>query len=286
MLFFKINFILREKKKTLRKNLKKALLGFSVSSMQKTISYPKLRKENIIDKHGLPDPYQWIENKLDSEEVTKWISEQNAIVDNYINVPIREQIQKRLSKLYNYEKYSAPFKYGNKYFYYHNSGLQNQSVLYMQDTLDSKPEVLIDPNTLATDGTASLDEVSFSDNGEFLAYSISKSGSDWSVCYVKNVKTKADLAEKLEWLKFSSFRWTSDNLGFFYGRYPEQNIKEEEKGKEVNLNQDQKIYYHRLGTQQADDILVFQTPENPEYFIYPFVSLVRILKTLLLNHFF
>ena len=161
MLFFKINFILREKKKTLRKNLKKALLGFSVSSMQKTISYPKLRKENIIDKHGLPDPYQWIENKLDSEEVTKWISEQNAIVDNYINVPIREQIQKRLSKLYNYEKYSAPFKYGNKYFYYHNSGLQNQSVLYMQDTLDSKPEVLIDPNTLATDGTASLDHPQF-----------------------------------------------------------------------------------------------------------------------------
>ena len=244
--------------------------------MQKKISYPKLRKEDTIDKYGLPDPYQWVETKLDSEEVSQWITDQNTLSEGITNVPIREQIKNRLSSLYNYEKYSAPFTYGKKYFYYHNSGLQNQSVLYIQDTLESKPEVLIDPNTLSADGTISLSDVSFSDNGEYMAYSLSTSGSDWCVGYVKNVKTKQDLPDKLEWLKFTSFHWTSDHLGFFYGRFPEQKLKEEDKGKEVTKNADQKLYYHKLGTQQKDDCLVFEIPENPEYFVYPCMTLVFI----------
>ena len=243
--------------------------------MQKNISYPKLRKENIIDKHGLSDPYQWLEGKLETEEVTKWISEQNSIIENYLSVPIKEKIRDRLSSLYNYEKYTCPFKYGNNYFFYHNSGLQNQQVLYIQETLESKPEILLDPNTLSTDGTISLHSLDFSDDGQFMAYSLSKSGSDWSTCYVKCVKTKENFPDKLEWLKFTGFHWTKDNLGFFYCRYPEQNIKEEDRGKEVEANKYMKLYYHKVGTAQESDVLVYETPLNPDYFLGACVSNVR-----------
>ena len=242
--------------------------------MQKTFTYPKLRKEPIIDKHGLPDPYQWLEGKLETEEVSKWISEQNSITDAHLSVPIREKIRTRLNSLYNYEKYSAPFTYGNRYFYYHNSGLQNQDVLYMQETLESKPEILLDLNTLSEDGTVSINSVSFSDNGEYLACGLSKSGSDWVTCYVKNTKNKENLGEKLEWLKFTSFEWTKDNLGFFYVRFPEQKLKEEDKGKEVSLNQNPKVYYHRINSPQESDVLVFQMLENPDYFLHPLITIV------------
>lgn len=242
------------------------------------MSYPKLRKENIIDIHGFPDPYQWIEKKLDSDEVIKWIKDQNSISNSFLAIPLRERIRTRLNALYNYEKYSAPFKYGDNYFFYHNSGLQNQEVLYMQETLESKPEVVLDPNTLSEDGTVALDSANFSDDGQFLAYSVSKCGTDWTTCYVKNMKTKEDFGEKLEWLKFTSFEWTRDNLGFFYVRFPEQkNIKEEDRGKEVSLNNNQKVYYHKLGTPQENDILIYQELENPNYFIYPSVSRVIFL---------
>lgn len=240
--------------------------------MIKNFQYPKLRKENIIDKHGLPDPYRWIEGNLETEEVVKWVDAQNSISEDYLSVPIREKIRSRLSSLYNYEKYSCPMIYGNKYYFYHNTGLQNQSVLYVQETLKSEPKVVLDPNLLSKDGTVSISELSFSDNGEYFAYGLSKSGSDWVTCYIKDLKKNEDFPEKLEWIKFSSFEWTKDGLGFFYVRYPEQNIKEEERGKEINLNTNQTVYYHRIGTPQEKDIVIFNPVENPNWFLYPLVS--------------
>lgn len=236
-------------------------------------SYPRLRKEQQINKHGLPDPYEWIEKDLQREEISKWIDEENQITEKYLKIPLREKIHSRLKALTNYEKYSSPMKYGGLYYFFHNTGLQNHSILYMQETLDSKPKVVLDPNSLSADGDVSINHYSFSDNGEYLAYGLSKSGSDWVTCYIKNLKTNEDFKEKLEWIKFSGYEWTSDNKGFFYVRYPKLEIDEENRGKEVTQIKSQIVYYHLLGTPQENDILIY-SPENDKLFLYPLVSQV------------
>ncbi|YAF94334.1 MAG: prolyl oligopeptidase family protein [Nodularia sp. CChRGM 3473] len=228
------------------------------------MSYPLSRKSDQIDNyHGnlVADPYRWLEEP-DSEESRNWIEAQNKITFAYLDeIPAREKIKQRLTKLWDYEKYSVPFKEGDRYFYFKNDGLQNQSVLYTLKTLDAEPRVLLDPNKLSTDGTVALSGLSISDNGQLLAYSLSTSGSDWQEWKVRDVETGEDLQDNLQWIKFSSASWTKDNQGFFYSRYDEPNTKT----KLEDVNYYQKLYYHQLGTPQSDDLLIYHRPDQKEW---------------------
>ncbi|MEM1395594.1 MAG: prolyl oligopeptidase family serine peptidase, partial [Cyanobacteria bacterium P01_H01_bin.150] len=169
--------------------------------------------------------------------------------------------KKRLTKLWDYEKYGIPFREGNRYFYFKNNGLQNQSVLYTLKNLDDKPEVLLDPNKLSEDGTVALSGISVSDNGKYLAYGISIAGSDWQQWKVRNIETGEDLADNLKWIKFSGASWTNDSKGFFYSRYDEPN--EQTKLEEVNYYQ--KLYYHQLGQPQSQDTLIYERSDKKEW---------------------
>ncbi|MEO1349494.1 MAG: prolyl oligopeptidase family serine peptidase, partial [Cyanobacteria bacterium J06635_15] len=175
--------------------------------------------------------------------------------------PRRKTLQQRLKKLWNYERYGIPFKQGDRYFYTKNDGLQNQSVLYTQPTLDANPTVLLDPNTLSEDGTVALSGIALSENGEYLAYGLSASGSDWIEWYVREVATGKELEDHLKWVKFSGASWTHDHQGFFYSRYDEP----DETNKYEGVNYYQKLYYHRLGTPQAEDALIYHRPDEKEW---------------------
>ncbi|WP_414550644.1 prolyl oligopeptidase family serine peptidase [Anabaena sp. CCY 0017] len=228
------------------------------------MSYPISNKSNQVDNyHGtlVADPYRWLEDP-DSAETRSWISAENQITFAYLNeIPAREKIKQRLTKLWDYEKYGIPFKEGNNYFYFKNDGLQNQSVLYTLKTLDAEPKVLIDPNQLSTDGTIALSGLAISDNGQLLAYGLSSSGSDWQEWKVRDVETGEDLQDHLKWIKFSGASWTKDNQGFFYSRYDEPN----EKTKLEDVNYYQKLYYHQLGTSQSEDILIYHRDDQKEW---------------------
>ncbi len=236
------------------------------------LTYPPSRKSNQVDNyHGtvVADPYRWLENP-DSAETRSWIEAQNQVTSTYLDrVPAKEKIRQRLTKLWNYERYSIPFKEGKslgdnsteRYFYFKNDGLQNQSVLYTQKTLDSEPKVLLDPNKLSEDGTVALSGLSISNNGKLLAYSLSTSGSDWQEWKVRDIETGKDLPDYLKWVKFSDVSWTNDNQGFFYSRYDEPN----NKTKLEDTNYYQKLYYHRLGTPQSEDLLIYQRLDQKEW---------------------
>ncbi|MFM2315362.1 MAG: hypothetical protein RLZZ04_4640, partial [Cyanobacteriota bacterium] len=213
--------------------------------------------------HGVEvkDPYRWLEDP-DAEATKAWVQAQNAVTNSYLGtIPSRDKIQQRLTQLWDYEKYSSPFKRGQSYFYFKNDGLQNQSVLYTLKSLDDEGEVLLDPNTLSADGTVALSGLSISDDGQWLAYGLSTAGSDWVEYRVKNIATGEDTADHLQWIKFSGASWTKDNQGFFYSRYDEP--KEETKLEDVNYYQ--KLYYHRLGTSQAEDKLIYHRPDQKEW---------------------
>jgi prolyl oligopeptidase len=213
--------------------------------------------------HGIKvrDPYRWLENP-DSPETKNWVEAQNEVTENYLDkIPARDKIRARLTQLWNYPKFSSPFKQGDRYFYFKNDGLQNQSVLYTQDYLDGESTVLLDPNQLSEDGTVALAGISISDDGKWLAYGLSTAGSDWVEYRVREVQTREDTADYLQWIKFSGASWTKDNLGFFYSRYDEPN----DKTKLEDVNYYQKLYYHRLGTSQSEDILVYQRPDQKEW---------------------
>ncbi|HYW22015.1 MAG TPA: prolyl oligopeptidase family serine peptidase [Nodularia sp. (in: cyanobacteria)] len=228
------------------------------------MSYPISNKSNQIDNyHGtlVADPYRWLEDP-DSAESQSWITAENQITFAYLNeIPARAKIKQRLTKLWDYEKYSIPFKEGNNYFYFKNNGLQNQSVLYTLKTLDAEPRILLDPNQLSTDGTIALSGLDISDNGKLLAYGLSSSGSDWQEWKVRNVETGEDLQDHLKWIKFSGASWTKDNQGFFYSRYDEPN----EKTKLEDVNYYQKLYYHQLGTSQSEDVLIYHRDDQKEW---------------------
>ncbi|BAY61063.1 peptidase S9 prolyl oligopeptidase [Calothrix brevissima NIES-22] len=236
------------------------------------LTYPPSRKSDRVDNyHGtiVADPYRWLENP-DSPETRAWIEAQNQLTFAYLNqIPAQEKIRQRLTKLWNYERYSIPFKEGEslgnnsqeRYFYFKNDGLQNQSVLYTLKTLDARPQVLLDPNKLSEDGTVALSGLSISNNSQFLAYSLSTGGSDWQEWKVRNIETGEDLPDQLKWIKFSSASWTNDHQGFFYSRYDEPN----EKSQLEDVNYYQKLYYHRLGTPQSADILIYQRPDQKEW---------------------
>ncbi len=228
------------------------------------LSYPPTHRVEQCDRyHGIEvkDPYRWLENP-DSEETKAWIAAQNEVTFAYLSqIPAREKIRQRLTELWNYEKFSVPFKRGERYFYFKNDGLQNQSVLYTLNSLDDEPKELFDPNLLSADGTVALSGLAISDDGTLMAYGLSTGGSDWSEYRVRNVATKEDKEDHLKWIKFSGASWTKDNRGFFYSRYDEPN----EKTQLEEVNYYQKLYYHQLGTSQAEDILIYHRPDQKEW---------------------
>jgi len=228
------------------------------------LNYPATSKSQQVDNyHGteVADPYRWLENP-DSPETKAWVEAQNKVTFGFLEkIPQREDIKKRLTKLWDYEKYGVPFKEGNRYFYFKNDGLQNQSVLYTLKNLDDKPTVLLDPNQLSEDGTVALSGISISENGEYLAYGISIAGSDWQEWKVRNIETGEDLKDHLRWIKFSGASWTNDSKGFFYSAYDEPN----QKTKLEDVNYYQKLYYHQLGQPQSEDTLIYQRSDQKEW---------------------
>ncbi|NOK71000.1 MAG: S9 family peptidase [Chloroflexi bacterium AL-N10] len=228
------------------------------------ITYPNSREDNQVEIYygvEIKDTYRWLENP-DSEETQNWIAAQNNITFNYLEkIAARETIKQRITKLWNYEKYGIPFKKGNRYFYFKNDGLQNQSVLYTLKSLDDTPQVLLDPNTLSEDGTVALSGLSISENAQLMAYGLSNSGSDWVEWKVRDIETGKDLEDRLKWVKFSGASWTKDNQGFFYSRYDEP-----KQGSEFeDINYYQKLYYHKIGTSQSEDILIYHRPDQKEW---------------------
>ena len=242
----------------------------SSANMVKTFDYPPARKaDQVDDYHGVKvaDPYRWLED-LDSEETRGWVEAENKLTFSFLNsIPARSNIKDRLTKLWNYEKYGIPFKEGNRYFYSRNSGLQNQSVLYTVPTIDGEPKLLLDPNKLSADGTVALSGMKVSNNGRMLAYSLSASGSDWQEWKVRNVETATDLTDDLKWVKFSDASWAHDDSGFYYSRY------DEPKSDSLKAtNYFQKIYFHKLGTPQSDDVLIYERPDQKDWLFAAYVT--------------
>jgi prolyl oligopeptidase len=223
------------------------------------IKYPHPSKDNVKDNYFgtvVPDPYRWMENDT-SAAAKKWVEEENKITFDYLDkIPFRDKIKERLEKLYDYQRYSAPFKGGDRYFFFKNDGLQNQSILYIQNDLDSAPQLFLDPNKFSEDGTVSLTTYSFSKDGRYFAYGTASGGSDWNEFHIMDVQTKKNLSDDLKWIKFSGIAWYKD--GFFYSRYPIP-----AKGKELtSSNEFQKVYYHKIGTPQSNDIFIYGDDSN------------------------
>lgn len=230
------------------------------------ISYPATRKvEQVDDYHGtkVADPYRWLENDVRVDaEVAAWVAEQNKVTDAFLGtIPERGAIRARLEKLFDYPRYSAPSKQGSRYVFTKNDGLQNQAVVYIQDSLGGEARVLLDPNTWSKDGTVALAGMAFSDSGNLLAFAQSEAGSDWARWRVMDVATGTILPDEIRWTKFGGASWSKDEKGFFYSRFPEP--KPGEEFQSVNLNNE--IRYHRLGTPQGEDALVFSRPEHPTW---------------------
>jgi prolyl oligopeptidase len=242
-----------------------------MSLVSHAFSYPISAKVSQTDDyHGVTvaDPYRWLEDSH-AEATQAWVSAQNECTHQFLaTIPSRPQIQRRLTELWDYERFSAPFKQGGRYFYFKNDGLQNQSVLYTLPDLTAPPQVLLDPNQLAADATVALAGLAISENGQFLAYGLSRAGSDWQEWQVRDIATGADLDDHLQWLKFSGVAWTHDHQGFFYSRYdepaPDQLLEQN--------NYYQKLYYHRLGTPQSQDPLIYERPDQAEWGFNPMVS--------------
>ncbi|XP_015792125.1 prolyl endopeptidase isoform X2 [Tetranychus urticae] len=247
----------------------------SLSSTNKMVfNYPKARRdESVIETlHGIQvkDPYRWLEDP-ESEETKNFVHEQNKIFQAYIaKCDVKDKINERLKDLMDYPKYSCPFKRGSRYFFRKNDGLQNQSVLYIQDSLDSEPKVFFDPNTLDKDGLVSLSFTNFSLDGEWLSYGLADAGSDWRRIKIRKVDTGADADETVYFCKYSQTSWTHDNKGFFYSRYPK--LADTFDGSENVKCVDHKMYYHKVGTPQENDVLVVEFPEYPEWVINGLVS--------------
>ncbi len=228
------------------------------------LSYPPARRVDQVDAYdGTPvsDPYRWLED-IDSPETQAWIEAENALTEAYLaTVPQRGAIRSRLTEVWNYERRSVPQRAGDLYAYFRNAGLQNQAVLYVTDDLSRPGRVLLDPNGLSEDGTVALSGVSFSEDGARLAYGVSVSGSDWQEWHVRDVASGDDLPDVLKWAKFSNAAWRRDGSGFYYSRYDEP----ESANKYKDANYFHKLYFHRLGTPQSDDVLVYQRPDHKDW---------------------
>lgn len=228
------------------------------------IAYPITAQTNQVDEyHGtiVRDPYRWLED--DNSPATKaWIDAENKITFGFLEtIPERAAIKQRLTELWNYERFGTPNKAGDRYFFSHNNGLQNQSVLYTMNALNAQPSVLFDPNTLSTNGIVSLANYKASRDGNFFAYGLARAGSDWEEWHVRDVRTDKDLPDELHWVKFSSASWTKDGQGLYYSRYDEPKSGDALKG----VNYFHKLYYHRLGTPQSADVLVYQRLDHKDW---------------------
>ena len=227
-------------------------------------NYPATRRGDLVETlHGVPvpDPYRWLED-IDTGETQAWIDAQNQLTFEYLGkLPYRAQIRQRMEELWNYEKVSPPVKRGGRYFYTYNDGLKNQPALYWMETLEGQAQELLDPNLFSEDGTVALAGYSISEDGRLLAYGLSASGSDWQEWRFRDVDTGKELSDCLQWVKFSSATWSGDGAGVFYSRYdpPEEGLAY--KGP----NYYQKLYYHRLGTPQEQDELVYERPDQKEW---------------------
>ena len=228
------------------------------------ILYPPTRKEEVVDEyHGtkITDAYRWLEDD-NSAETKEWVKEQNRLTSAFLgSIPRRAEIRARIAKLWNFERYGEPFERGGRYFWTYNSGLQNQRVLYAADTLEATPRVLLDPNVLSADGTVSLKDTIPNEDGTLLAYSLSSAGSDWEEFRVRDVATGADREDILKWVKFSGASWKKDGSGFFYSRFDEPKAGDELKGK-VEF---QKLYFHKLGTPQSADTLIYERRDHADW---------------------
>lgn len=226
--------------------------------------YPETRQQDTVDVyHGtaVPDPYRWLED-VESEETAAWVERQNKLTFGYLeSIPSRDRIRRRLTELWNYERYGHPVERQGRYYFTHNNGLQNQSPIYVSQGLHGEKQLVLDPNTLSRDGTVALGEWELSDDGHYLAYSLADGGSDWRTWKVRDTRTGQDREDEVRWVKFSDFGWTADNAGFFYSRYDEPKAAEELTG----TNYFQKIYYHRLGTPQSEDRLVLKRDDHKEW---------------------
>jgi prolyl oligopeptidase len=236
----------------------------AISVSAQAFAYPASPRQSQVDVyHGVEvaDPYRWLEDPQ-SAETQAWIEAQNQLTFGYLaQLPGRDALNQRLTELWNYERYSTPFKRGGRYFYFKNDGLQNQSVLYTLPSLDSEPRVLLDPNTLSEDGTVALSGMAVSENGAYLAYGLSASGSDWVEWRVRDIETGEDTDDLLKWVKFSGASWSHDHQGFFYSRYDEPDPANLHEA----VNYYQKLYYHRLGTPQSEDVLIYERPDQKEW---------------------
>ena len=255
-----MNFLNKKPMKRLKFLILAVVPLWFISCNDISSNYPDTKKVDQVDEYfgvKVEDPYRWLENDR-SEETEAWVKAQNEVTFNYLaEIPYREKIKSRLQELWNFETMKSPKKIGDKYFYFKNDGLQNQSVLYIQES-DGESKVLIDPNKLSEDGTVAMDaNFAISKDGKYIAYQVSIGGSDWHEIYVRNIETGKDLEDKIEWVKFSEIAWYKD--GFFYSRYPESKEGEEFSAK----NEFHKICYHKLGTPSIEDEIIFGNMDFP-----------------------
>lgn len=234
------------------------------SAAEAKMAYPAARTvEHVDDYHGVKvaDPYRWLE-ELDAPDTREWIAAENALTQNYLSkIQQRPQIHARMTELWNYERFGLPSREGDRYFITRNDGLQNQAVLYSMDALNAAPTLLLDPNTLSSDGTVALSGTSVSPDGKWLAYGTSSGGSDWQEWHVREIATTRDTDELLQWVKFSGAEWAKDSSGFYYGRFDEPQGENKLKA----INELQKVYFHRIGTQQSADVLVYERKDQPKW---------------------
>ncbi|HVS30935.1 MAG TPA: prolyl oligopeptidase family serine peptidase [Thermoanaerobaculia bacterium] len=244
------------------------------AAAESTLRYPETRKVDQTDTYAggvvVADPYRWLEDDVrETAGVRAWVEAQNQVTFGYLrSLPHRQAIRKRLTEIWDHEKYTIPQKEGGRYFFRKNDGLQNQYVLYVTSSFSESPRVLLDPNAWSKDGTMALGTYSPSRDGRHLAYSVSEAGSDWSVWRVVEIESGKTLPDELKWVKFSGAQWTSDSKGFFYARFPEPPPGAQYQ----TVNRNQKLYYHRLNTPQSDDVLVYYDAAHPEQRYSPKVT--------------
>jgi len=239
------------------------------STERTAMSYPQSPRGDQVDRYtggdgtdiAVADPYRWLE-QLDSKQTRQWIAAQNLMTDTYLaQITDRRAIQNKLTKLWNFERFGVPSKHAGRYFYTHNNGLQNQAVVYVSDDLDQAPRALLDPNTLSADGTIALSGAEVSKDGRLLAYGTSSGGSDWQQWRVRDVASGKDTDDVIDWVKFSSASWAADASGFYYSRYDAPVGDDALKA----VNEQHKVYFHRIGTSQAEDRLVYARPDQPRW---------------------
>src|ERR1043166_2468420 len=265
-----------------------ALLVSAMSAMAasqvKLFSYPIPRQADVVDDYfgtKISDPYRWME-ELDSKELADWVTAENKLTFDYLDgLPLRDHFRQRITELWNYPKTSIPIRESGRFFYQKNSGLQRQSPIFMRANLTASPTLVIDPNIISPDGSVSLARYAPSPDARLLAYTLSEGGADWQTVHVREIATGRDLPDEVKWMRFSYLSWTKDSNGFFYSRYPEP-----PSGKILQaILSGQSLYYHRVGTPQSEDLLIYERKDLPAWFIDGRVSedgrylLIRMAKS-------